>query len=226
MLDAIVLLIISAALSMFYLQAHCQRILWRQFGHELFLGVINANRLGFPFVRKALEELEVPVDYPSVRMRLMSDFLALTYLLKVTCKQRRRWLDEERLLAARFRATFVVLITTHWLGLNERPAVLKLTSILEYLANVLFERRPWRAELDVMVEGNGTVFLVCPLSDAAREWLDINMLRNTQRLGDIRFVEPRHLDDLIGAMLDRGLWVVFSLPHKAGMSWQTVARRG
>jgi hypothetical protein len=181
----------------------------RQFGHE------------FPFFRKALEEFNVPVNYPRVCMKLKCDFLALTYLLKVTCKQRPR----ERLLAVYFRANFVVLIIAHRLGLNEGAVVLKLTSILEYFANVLGER-PWRAEIDVMVEDNGTVFLVCPLSDAAREYLDMNMLGNTQRLGDIRFVEARHLHDLIGAMLDRGLWVEFSPPQKAGLSWQTVTRRG
>ena len=61
---------------MFYLQAHCQRILLRQFDGEVFLAVVNANRLGFPFVRKALEEFDVPVDYERFRMRLKCDFLA------------------------------------------------------------------------------------------------------------------------------------------------------
>jgi hypothetical protein len=58
-------------------------------------------------------------------------------------------------------------------------------------SNVLGEQRAWKAEIDVMVEDNGTVFLVYPLSDAARECLDTNMFSNTQRLGDIQFVEPR-----------------------------------
>ena len=44
--------------------------------------------------------------------------------------------------------------------------------------------------IDVMVEDNDTVFLAYPLSDAAREWFDMNMSRNTQRLGNIQFVEP------------------------------------
>ncbi len=137
---AIVIFIISIALGMFYLQALCQKILRREFGHEFFHAVVNANRLEFPFVRKALEEFDAPVDYPRFRMQLKCDFLALTYLLKNACNTRRRFSFEERLLAAYFRATFLVLIIAHGLRLNERAAVLKLTSILEYFANVLGER--------------------------------------------------------------------------------------
>jgi hypothetical protein len=48
------------------------------------------------------------------------------------------------------------------------------------------------------------------VESSADEWLDTNMFRNTQRLGDIQFVEPRHLDDLVEAMLDSGLSVVWS----------------
>ena len=64
--------------------------------------------------------------------------------------------------------------------------------------------------IDVMVEDNGTVFLVYPLSDAARDWFDMNTLRNTQTLGDIQFVEPRHLYDLVEAMLHSDLRVAWS----------------
>lgn len=140
MFMAIVILIVSIALFMFYLQATCQRILRREFGHEFFHAVVNANRLEFPFVRKALEEFRVPVDYPRFRMQLKCDFLALSYLLKNACTTRRRFSYEERLLAGYFRANFLVLIIAHWLRLNERAAVLRLTSILEYFANVLGER--------------------------------------------------------------------------------------
>jgi hypothetical protein len=108
-----------------------------------------------------------------------------------------------------FRVVYLVLWIRHKLGLSERAAVLKLTSILEYFANRA-PRESWKAEIDVVVEDNGTVFLVYALSDVASEWLDTNIFRNTQRLGDMQFVEPRHLDDLVKAMLDSGLSVVWS----------------
>jgi hypothetical protein len=71
----------------------CQKILRRQFGHEFFHSVVNANRLEFPLVREALEEFDVPVDYPRFRMQLKCDFLALTYLLRT----KRRFSIDERL---------------------------------------------------------------------------------------------------------------------------------
>jgi hypothetical protein len=143
MILGIFILIFSIALLMFYLQATCERILRRELGHEFFHSVVNANRLEFPFVRRALEEFNVPVEYERFRMQLRCDFLALTYLLKNACNAKRRLTHEERLLTLYFRAVFSVLWITHKLSLNERherAAVLKLTSILEYFANVLGER--------------------------------------------------------------------------------------
>jgi hypothetical protein len=136
----IIIIIVSIALLMFYLQAVCQRILRREFGHEFFHSVVNANRLEFPFVRKALEEFDVPVDYERFRMQLKCDFLALTYLLKNAGNEKRRFSKEERLLRMYFRVVFSLLWIKHRMGLSERAAVLKLTSILEYFANVLGER--------------------------------------------------------------------------------------
>jgi hypothetical protein len=140
MILAIIILILSIALLMFYLQATCQRILRREFDHEFFHSVVNANRLEFPFVRKALEEFDVPVDYERFRMQLKCDFLALTYLLKNAGNAKRRFSKDERLLRMYFRVVFSLLWFKHRMGLSERAAVLKLTSILEYFANVLGER--------------------------------------------------------------------------------------
>jgi hypothetical protein len=218
MLFSVVSLIVSTALLMFYLQLHCQRILRREFDDD---AVVNANRLEhmasdaiigwrFPFVRKALEEFDVPVDYERVCMQLKCDFLALTYLRKNGCNAKRRLSKDERLLRMYFRAVFSLLWIRHRMGLSEKAGVLKLTSILEYFRNALGERRVWRAEIDVMVEDNGTVFLAYPLTDAAWEWFDMNISRNTQRLGDIQFVEPCHLYDLVEAMLDSDLRVAWS----------------
>ena len=137
---AVVILIISAALFIFYLRATCQRILRREFDHEFFHAVVNANRLKFPFVRKALEEFDVAVDYPRVGMQLCCDFLALTYLLKNAYNPRRRLSNDERLLWICFHTVFLVLIIAHTLRFNGRTLVLKLTAILEYFANVLGER--------------------------------------------------------------------------------------
>ncbi|HEV2493710.1 MAG TPA: hypothetical protein VG204_11650 [Terriglobia bacterium] len=140
MFPAIVILILSGALFMFYLQAICQRILRRRFEYDFYQLIVNANRLEFPLVREALEEFDAAVDYPRFRMQLECDFLALSYLLKNARNIRHCFSYEERLLMVYFRAILAGLGVLHALGLNERAAVLKLASILEYFANVVGDR--------------------------------------------------------------------------------------
>ncbi len=137
---ACLILIISTALFLFYLQATCQRILQRKFAREYFLSIVNANRLEFQAVRNAMEEFNAPVDYSRFRMTLKCDFLALTYLLKNAANVNQRYSREERLMMLYFRAVFLSLVVRHLFRTGERAAILRLTSILEYFANVIGER--------------------------------------------------------------------------------------
>jgi len=134
------ILILSTGLLFFYLQAVCQKLLRRRFTQEYFQAIVNANRLEFPSVRKAIEDLGAPVEYPRLTVTLKCDFLALTYLLKNAANVNQRYTYEERLLILYFKILFVSLVTRHWLRLRETSAVLKLTAILQYFANVVGER--------------------------------------------------------------------------------------
>jgi hypothetical protein len=140
MFMAALILIVSTGLFFFYLQAVCQKILRRQFTQEFFQSIVNANRLEFPSVRKAIEDFGSPVEYPRLLLTLKCDFLALTYLLKNAANVNQRYSYEERLLILYFKLVFTSLITRHWLKMRETPAALKLTTILEYFANVVGER--------------------------------------------------------------------------------------
>jgi hypothetical protein len=140
MFVAAMILILSTGLFFFYLQAVCQKILRRQFTQEFFQSIVNANRLEFPSIRKAIEDFGSPVEYPRLLLTLKCDFLALTYLLKNAANVNQRYTYEERLLILYFKVVFAWLITRHWLKLRETSAALKLTSILEYFANVVGER--------------------------------------------------------------------------------------
>lgn len=140
MVLASLILIISTALFFFYFQVTCQKILRRKFDREYFLSIVNANRLEFPSVRKALEEFDAPMDYARFRLTLKCDYLALTYLLKNAANVNQRYSREERLLMLYFRAIFLSLVARHLLRLREKPAILKLTAILEYFANVVGQR--------------------------------------------------------------------------------------
>ena len=140
MFMASLVLVVSTALFFFYFQVVCQRILRRKFDHEYFQAIVNANRLEFPVVRKTLEEYEAPVDYARVRMILKCDYLALTYLLKNAANVHQRYSREELLLILYFKAVFFSLVARHWLRLREKPAILKLTAVLQFFANVVGQR--------------------------------------------------------------------------------------
>ena len=140
MVLAALILILSTAFFFFYMQATCQRILRRQFDREYFLAIVNATRLEFPALRRTLGEFNPAVDYRRLRMMLKCDFLALTYLLKNAVNPNQRYSREERLLMLYFRLVLASLVTRHWLRVGEKPAILKLTSILQYFANVVGQR--------------------------------------------------------------------------------------
>ena len=140
MIPATFVLILSAALLFFYIQVACQKILRRQFDREYFQSIVNANRLEFPSLRKSLEEFGAPVDYPRLRMMLKCDFLALTYLLKNAANVNQRYSGEERLLILYFRLQFLSLAARRLLKVGEKKAILRLTSVLQYFANVVGQR--------------------------------------------------------------------------------------
>jgi hypothetical protein len=101
---------------------------------------VNANRLEFPSVRKAIEDFGSPVEYSRLTVTLKCDFLALTYLLKNAANVYQRYSYEERLLILYFKLLYVSLVTRHWLRMHETSAALKLTTILQYFSNVVGER--------------------------------------------------------------------------------------
>jgi hypothetical protein len=137
---AALILIISTGLFFFYLHAACQRILRRKFAQEYFLSIVNANQLEFPTIREGLEEFDALDDYSRVRMMLKCDYLAVTYLLKNAANLKQRYTREERLLIFYFRGVFFFWAARHLLRMREQPAILKLTAILEYFANVVGQR--------------------------------------------------------------------------------------
>ena len=140
MVVPVLILVFSTALFFFYLQVTFQRILRQAIDEKYFQSVVAANRLEFPVLRKAFEELEVPVDYTRMRKIIKCDFLALTYMLKNAVNVKQHYSREERLLIFYFRLVLGSLIARHWLRLREKPAVLELAAILQYFANIVGKR--------------------------------------------------------------------------------------
>lgn len=137
---AALILVLSVALFFFYFQTICQRILATEFDRDYFLAIVNANRLEFPSVRKAVEEFDTPVDFARFSMMLKCDFLALTYLLKNAGNAKHRYTSQDRLLILYFQGAYLWLHIGHLLRLDERSPVLLLTRILQYFGNVVGRR--------------------------------------------------------------------------------------
>ena len=140
MISAIIVLVGSLALGLFYLQVICQNILRREFERDYFASIVNANRLEFVFIRRSLEEFDTPVDYAWTRLALKCDYLTLIYLLKNAANVRQAYSREERLLMVYFRGLYLLLSVLHLLRFPEKPAMLKMTAILRHFANLLGER--------------------------------------------------------------------------------------
>jgi hypothetical protein len=134
------ILALSLAMVFFYFQATCQRILRRQFDQEYFRSIANVIRLEFPSLRVALEESCGSFDYALLPKALKCDFLALTHLLRNTADVKPGYSKEQRLLMLYFRVQFLSLAVRRCLRVGERKAALRLTSVLQYFANVIGQR--------------------------------------------------------------------------------------
>jgi hypothetical protein len=137
MIDATLILVISAGLALFYLQVTCEAVLAHEFKQSYFESVVRANQLEFASLRRLVAENGVPGDRASLFSALQGDFLVLSYLLKQSGERKRRYTSLERVLMAYFRVLLVSLRLRHAFNLQEKPAVLKLTSLLQYFANVV-----------------------------------------------------------------------------------------
>jgi hypothetical protein len=124
----------------FYFQATCQKILRRQFDQEYARSIANVIRLEFPSLRKSLKEFGAPLDYSRLPKMLTRDLLALTYLLKNGANVSQHYSSEERLLILYFRWQLLSFAGRRWLKVGEKKAILRLTSVLHYFANVVGER--------------------------------------------------------------------------------------
>jgi hypothetical protein len=152
MILAALILVISAALFMFFLQALCERIVRREFKHPYFKLIANTNGLEFPTLRAALEGDDRGVKYEQLRLALACDYKSLTYLLrKVEVSSPYRSSVEEHLLSSYCHFLFFTMSLRHSLGLQVKPAALKLANALQYFANVVGHR------VEVVRTGNLTV---------------------------------------------------------------------
>lgn len=139
MVISFLILIFSSALFFFYLQALCERVLRREFGHPYFREIISAIQLEYPRLREAVAS-NTPLEYSDARLALECDFMTLECLLKNSDRTHRHLSSHEKILRLYFRFLLFSLPVRYALNLQKKETVLKMATILQFFANLLGER--------------------------------------------------------------------------------------
>ena len=121
-------------------QVACRKTLRREFDREYSQPVINATRLEFRALRQSLGGDGASVDYRRVGGMLKCDFFTLCYLLRNGASTNQKYTNEVRLLVLYFRWQLLSLATRRWLRVGEQQAAVRLTTVLQYFANVVGQR--------------------------------------------------------------------------------------
>jgi hypothetical protein len=140
MIAAVLILVLSSAMCCFYFRVTCQEILHRRFEREYFYAIASANLLGFQSLGFSPEGLAATFDYAELRQTLHCDYRRLTFLLKNATNIDLCYSTAERFLMVYFRWHFFSWAMRHLLKIEERRAILRLISVLQYFANVIGRR--------------------------------------------------------------------------------------
>lgn len=133
------ILVVSAALFLFYVQTTCARTMRREFDRAFYQDVINAIHLEYPRLQDAILSRSA-LAYSDARHALRCDFMTLEYILKNADSSERYLSPREKILLLYFRFLLFCLPIRHALKHGENEAVLKLTTILQFLANLVGEK--------------------------------------------------------------------------------------
>ena len=139
MVMSILILVVSTALFFFYLQTIGEKALRHEFSRPYFKEITQAVQLEHPQLRDRLESNN-SVDYASACLALKCDFITLEHLLINGDRARRHLSRREKILVTYFRFVLASLPVRHALNLHEKKAMLKLASILQFLANSVGEK--------------------------------------------------------------------------------------
>lgn len=132
--------VLVTGLFLLTLDVICQKLLQREFAYEYFRAIARANGLEFLAIRSSLEDLGFAGDGARIKRALKYDFVVLTYLLKNAAHFDRRYTLQDWVLMAYFHMGFASLAVRHRLKLRTESAIMELTGILKYFANVVGER--------------------------------------------------------------------------------------
>lgn len=139
MIMAYIILLLSTALFIFYVQTVCENVLRREFARDYSLDILGALNLEFPYLQEAVKA-GAPMSQSKMRLALQCDYFMLRYLVKNKEAGSRRFSWRERLVTGYFRLLLLLLPLRCAFHIREKQAVMKLTVILRYFANLVGER--------------------------------------------------------------------------------------
>ncbi len=153
MLMSVMVLVMSSALFLFYIETICEKALRQEFSRPFFKEIVEAIHLEYPQLRDSFASRE-PLDYAQAHLALKCDFITLEYLMKNGDPARRHLSRRERLLVLYFRFLLFTLPIRHAFKLKESEAVLHLATILEFFANSVGEKLSVTSFAKAQAHGN------------------------------------------------------------------------
>jgi hypothetical protein len=139
---SVLIIIVSAALLVYWFRYTCLLILRTRSGKDFSAGFAAANDLAYVAVRESTSAGTSGQSLSALEKSLERDYRLLTYLLHSTAGAQVAGVTiEQRLLMFDYRLMQLVLRVTRRLWpLKAREAVLEMTEVLRHLANDLGER--------------------------------------------------------------------------------------
>jgi len=139
---SILIIVVSAALMIFWFRYTCLLMLRTRTGKDYATGLATANGLTFTGVRETVVQTASGGGLAELERSLDRDYRLLTYLLAHTAGLRTGGLTlEQRMLMLDFRLMQGICFLTRGLSLRQaRTAVLEMAEVLSHLANDMGER--------------------------------------------------------------------------------------
>jgi hypothetical protein len=142
MIASILIILVSAALLVYWFRYTCVLILRTRTGKDRAVELATANGLRFHQIQGRSVREAPFAELPALQKALESDYRLLTYLVEHTAGLEVGGVTlEQRMLMLDFKAMRLVCALSRWAGVDHtRTALEEMSSILNYMANAMGDR--------------------------------------------------------------------------------------
>jgi hypothetical protein len=142
MIASILIILVSAALLVYWFRYTCVLILRTRTGKDRAVEMATANGLRFHQIQGRSVREAPFAELLALQKALESDYRLLTYLVEHTAGLEVGGVTlEQRMLMLDFKAMRLVCSVSRWVGIDRtRAALEEMSSILNYMANAMGDR--------------------------------------------------------------------------------------